>query len=114
MWLRQPERETVTSGAGAGHKLQREKNIMDVFVNGWPLIAVIMALVEWFKKVNVPASALPFVSMGIGVAAGVLYQYSQSPLLSFADWFGAAVSGVVYGLVASGLYDVSVTAKDRF
>lgn len=78
---------------------------MDVFVAGLPLIAVVLALVEWFKKINIPSVALPYVSMAVGVLVGIAYQLSQKPLILFSDWFGAVVFGLAYGLMASGIYD---------
>ena len=79
---------------------------MEVFVAGLPLVAVILALVEWFKKINIPSGALPYVSMAVGIAIGIAFQWSQAPLANFADWFNAVIFGLAYGLMASGLYDV--------
>jgi len=79
---------------------------MEVFVAGLPLVAVILALVEWFKKVNIPSAALPYVSMAVGIAIGIAFQWSQAPLANFAEWFNAVIFGLAYGLMASGLYDV--------
>jgi len=79
---------------------------MEVFVAGLPLIAVILALVEWFKKINIPSAALPYVSMAVGIAIGIAFQWSQAPLANFADWFSAIIFGLAYGLMASGIYDV--------
>lgn len=86
---------------------------MENFVNGIPLIAVVLALVEWCKKVNVPEKLIPFVSMAIGILVGVAFQWSQAPLVTFADWFGAIIGGLVYGLSASGVYDVGKQLVDR-
>ena len=79
---------------------------MEVFVAGLPLVAVVLALVEWFKKINIPSGALPFVSMAVGILVGIAYQWSLAPLASFSEWFNAVIFGLAYGLMASGLYDV--------
>ena len=78
---------------------------MEVFVAGLPLVAVVLALVEWFKKINIPSAALPYVSMAVGIAIGIAFQWSQAPLASFSDWFSAIIFGLAYGLMASGIYD---------
>ena len=79
---------------------------MDAFVNGLPLVAVVMALVEWIKGFGLEGKALRGVSMLVGLAVGLAYQVSIAVPVGFAGWFGAAFYGVALGLVASGLYDV--------
>lgn len=78
---------------------------MDQMINGIPLVAVVIALVEWVKRFGIEGKALNAVSMVIGALVGVAYWYAQAPLMSFADWFGAIVYGLALGLVASGVYD---------
>ena len=78
---------------------------MDQLVNGLPLVAVVLALVEWVKTFGLAGKALRGVSMLIGLAVGVAYQVSVAVPVGFAGWFGAAIYGVTLGLVASGLYD---------
>jgi len=80
---------------------------MEIFIGGLPAVVVILALVEWFKKINVPTVALPYVSMFIGLLFGIGYQWSLAPLITFTDWFNAVFFGIAYGLIASGLYDVA-------
>ena len=79
--------------------------VIDVMVKGIPLFAVVMGLVQWFKTVKVPSAALPFISMSMGLILGVGYQISQTPLVSYGDWFAAVIYGLTLGLVASGIYD---------
>lgn len=86
---------------------------MDQVVNGIPLIALVIALVEWIKKFGVEGKALNAASMAVGAAIGVAYWYAQAPLVSFADWFGAVVYGLALGLAASGLYDAVRSAVTR-
>jgi hypothetical protein len=78
---------------------------MDQVVNGIPLVILVIALVEWFKRLGVSGIALNVVSMTVGVVIGVAYWYAQQPLATFGDWFGAVVYGIALGLVASGIYD---------
>ncbi|GIV86615.1 MAG: hypothetical protein KatS3mg054_0644 [Chloroflexus sp.] len=83
---------------------------MDQIVNGIPLVALVIALVEWVKRFGVEGKALNAVSMAIGAMIGIAYWYAQAPLVSFADWFGAIVYGLALGLVASGIYDAARSA----
>ena len=86
---------------------------MDQVVNGIPLAALVIALVEWVKRIGVEGKALNAVSMAIGAVIGVAYWYAQSPLQSFSDWFGAVIYGLALGLVASGIYDAVRSAVTR-
>ncbi|MEJ5222845.1 MAG: hypothetical protein WHV44_00195 [Anaerolineales bacterium] len=83
---------------------------MDQVVNGIPLAVLVIALVEWVKRFGIEGKALNAVSMAIGALVGVAYWYAQSPLVTFADWFGAIVYGLTLGLVASGVYDAAKSA----
>ena len=84
--------------------------MMDQIVNGIPLTVLVIALVEWVKRFGVDGKALNAISMAIGAGIGVAYWYAQSPLTTFADWFGAAIYGLALGLVASGIYDAARSA----
>ncbi len=86
---------------------------MDQVVNGVPLIVLVIALVEWVKRFGVEGKFLNVISMIVGIVFGVTYLYAQSPLLSFSDWFGAVVYGLVLGLSASGVYDAVRSAATR-
>lgn len=77
---------------------------MDQIVNGIPLVALVIALVEWIKKFGVTGNVLNAVSMAVGAVVGIGYWYAQAPLVGFSDWFGAIVYGLALGLTASGLY----------
>ena len=79
---------------------------MNDLIGGVPLVAVIMALVEYLKKMNVSGNWLLLASLIIGTIAGVAYRYSAAPLATFGEWMGAVVYGLAIGLTASGLYDV--------
>ena len=83
-------------------------NLQDILVAGVPLLLVVIGLVEWVKKINVPSNALPFVSMGIGLVLGSGYQIAENGVpLDFAGWFAVIVFGLAIGLVASGLFDAA-------
>lgn len=83
---------------------------MDQVINGVPLVALVIALVEWIKRFGVSGKALNAASMMVGALIGIAYWYAQSPLTTFADWFGAVVYGLALGLVASGIYDAARSA----
>ncbi len=79
----------------------------NAIVAGVPLTLVVIGLVEWSKRLGLQGKALQVLSMAIGLALGILYQYSLQPPADFAGWFGAAVYGIGMGLVASGIYDAA-------
>ncbi len=83
----------------------------NALVAGIPLVFVVIGLVEWSKRLGVSGKRLLVLSMLVGVALGVLYQYSQQPLEGFSAWFSAAVYGLALGLVASGIYDAARSAR---
>ncbi|MEM4203788.1 MAG: hypothetical protein QXS54_06940 [Candidatus Methanomethylicaceae archaeon] len=85
----------------------------EYLVNGIPLVAVVIGLVEYLKSVGLKGQALSVASLIIGVVLGVAYIYSESPIVTFAEWFRAIVFGLVLGLVASGLYDSVKSAAGR-
>lgn len=78
---------------------------MNDIINGVPLVAVVIGLVEWFKRFGIGGNALMLVSMSIGLILGGAYQYAVNPPADFADWLGLVVYGLMLGLVASGIYD---------
>ena len=74
-------------------------------VNGIPLIFVVMGLVELAKVFGASGKLLTGISVGIGLALGVLYQISLGVPVDFAGWFGAAIYGLALGITASGVYN---------
>lgn len=81
-------------------------------VNGVPLVAVVLGLVEVSKRLGVEGRAAVAVSLGLGLVLGVGYQISVAVPVDFAGYFGAAVYGLALGLTASGLYDVITRRSD--
>lgn len=61
------------------------------------ILPIIIGLVELFKKVGVPAKALPFIALILGVAIGITY-------IAPGDIKQGLIVGVMLGLSASGLY----------
>ena len=81
---------------------------MEMVVNGAPLLALIIGLVEFAKHLGVTGQWSMVLAMVLGVLFGVLwYVYAQGlQVEDFRFWFEAVVAGLVLGLSASGLYDV--------
>jgi len=76
-----------------------------------PLLAFVLALVEWVKKLGVvPPSWYPVVSMVMGALCGIGYKLSLGVITEFAGWFEAIVYGLALGLIASGVYDAAKSA----
>ena len=58
-------------------------------LNGVPLLAVIMGLVEFSKKFGAKDLVCDALSLGLGVVFGLLYQLSTAGLpVDLAGWFG--------------------------
>lgn len=74
-------------------------------VNGIPLVAVILGLVELAKSFGASGRALTGISFGIGAALGIFYQFSVAIPATAGDWFGAVLFGLALGLTACKLYD---------
>lgn len=79
------------------------------------IIAVILGLVEFAKRLGASGNVSLAISVIIGAALGVGHTVSvQGAPVDFAGWFQVSVvGGLAYGLTASGLYDVGkrFTAK---
>jgi hypothetical protein len=81
----------------------------DVIVNGVPLIAMIVGLVEFVRQMGLDGKMLRAISAIFGLLLGLGYQLSLGMPMDFAGWFGAVIYGIGLGIVASGLVD---TARD--
>lgn len=79
----------------------------EVIINGWPIIPIILGLVELVKRLGLKGNVLIIVSMVVGLLMGAGNYIATLGLPSaFAGWFALIVGGLGYGLVASGIYDV--------
>lgn len=83
-------------------------------VNGIPLFAVVLGLVQYVKTLGLKGKELRLVSMGIGLVLGGGYQISTlgATPYTYSVAFGVVIYGLVLGLVASGVYDV-ITNKPQ-
>jgi hypothetical protein len=69
------------------------------------VLAMIVGLVEFAKKLHIEGQASLALSMGLGILFGVLFQVAEL-YPAVAPWFRIAVFGILFGLSASGLYDL--------
>ncbi len=81
-------------------------------VNGIPLVAVILGLVELAKSFGASGRTLTGISFVIGAALGIFYQFSVAIPATAADWFGAILFGLALGLTACKLYDAVRSATN--
>lgn len=81
-------------------------------VNGIPLVAVILGLVELAKSFGASGQTLTGISFAIGAALGIFYQFSVAIPATAADWFGAILFGLALGLTACKLYDAVRSATN--
>ena len=70
------------------------------------LLAMIAGLVETAKKFGLSGNASFALSIGLGVGFGVLYQVMEMNPGVFTTWARVVIYGIIFGLSASGLYDV--------
>ena len=87
---------------------------MDLLVGGASAIVVVTALVEAIKrigKIEGDGAIIVAVIVGLVVAVG-----AQAAALwpGFAVWWQTAISGVLIGLAACGLYDAGQAARSKF
>lgn len=74
-------------------------------VAGIPLVFVIFGLVEFAKSMGGTGKLLTAISFALGVALAILYQITVAFPATPFDWFTVVVIGLVFGIVASGVYD---------
>jgi len=80
--------------------------IANLAVNGVPVMVLVLALVEFAKRLGVKGKASLLLSMVLGVVVGVLAQIATRGMpIDFAGWFGIVAAGLMLGLGASGIYD---------
>lgn len=70
------------------------------------IMAIIVGLVEFAKRMGVHGRAALIASMALGVVLGILERITTQPPTEPAGWFEAVLYGLAYGLAASGLYDL--------
>jgi hypothetical protein len=68
------------------------------------LSVIVFAAVAYLKQWGVSGNWLTGSSFACGLVLGVAWRYAASPLVTFADWFWAALFGLMCGFLASGAY----------
>ena len=84
---------------------------METLLNEAAALAVVMApviaiVVQLVKQANLNTRWLPFISIGLGIAVGIVFA-----LASGADLFLYGLAGFLSGAGASGLFDAVKSAK---
>lgn len=80
--------------------------IDQVAINGIPLILIVFGLVEICKRFGIRGDWLTAASVFLGVLLYVAYSLTQSGSpASVGGWLAVIVTGLAYGLTASGVYD---------
>ena len=81
-------------------------------IDGFSLVLLIVGLVELVKKFGVEGNKLTVISVIIGVLVGVGFKlYGMLP--SVQPWIEIAVTGLAFGLAATGLWDLAKNAGTR-
>lgn len=86
------------------------EELSNAYVNGIPLVLVVIGLVTLIGKLGVTGKAQLATSLVVGMLLGIAYQISLAMPQDFAGWFGAAIYGLALGLVASGIYEAGKSA----
>ena len=80
-------------------------NIDTVVSNSFWVVPLVVAVVQAIKMMGLPTKFAPIISIGVGVGMGLLVNDSFTMTQNL-------LSGVIYGLSASGLYSgITVTQK---
>ena len=84
---------------------------METLLNEAAALAVVMApviaiVVQLVKQADLNTRWLPFISIGLGIAVGIVFA-----LASGADLFLYGLAGFLSGAGASGLFDAVKSAK---
>ena len=75
-------------------------------IDGVSVVLLIVGLVELVKKLGLKGNVLTLVSVVIGILVGVGFKaYGMFP--NMQPWIELVVSGVAFGLAATGLYDLT-------
>jgi hypothetical protein len=88
-------------------------DLLAMIVAGSPLILVIMAIVEFIKRLGMQGKWLLITSMITGVVVGTGYQLSVVFPVTFADYFKLVISGLTWGLAASGVFEAIKSATTK-
>ena len=71
------------------------------------ILALVLGLVEFGKKFGLAGNAVLGLALGLGAILGTAYQVAVTGApAGFAGWFGYVTFGLIFGLAASGLWDV--------
>lgn len=78
-------------------------------IDGWPLLPIVMGLVEFIKKLfpNMEGRWTMLVAFLLGAGLGAGYLFAQGAPDTYTAWFVFIVGCLVYGLVPLGLYSIS-------
>lgn len=97
--------------AGTGGIVRRDRvgereNMMEIVVNGIPLMLVIVGLVEAAKRLGLDPKRAFILALVLGTTFGLIFEIGRI-YPEVEKWFGVVIGGLVVGLAASGLYDLS-------
>lgn len=73
------------------------------------LLALILGLVEFSKRLGASGRVLTILSMVIGVALSVLYSFTHNPPTTPESVWQTVAFGLLHGLAACGIYDFAAT-----
>ena len=75
----------------------------ELAIGGFSLSIVLIVVVQALKKAGLPNKFIPLVTLGLGLAVGIVYFYSNGSSAE-TNLLNCAILGVMSGATASGLY----------
>jgi ABC-type uncharacterized transport system permease subunit len=72
-------------------------------VNPVTLMIIVFGLIEFIKQTGVEGNKLRYISIGLGILLGVVYQL-RSVFLAAQVWIDIVFFGIAVGLAASGIF----------
>ena len=76
-------------------------NLTSYLIYGIPAITLVIGLVKLFQQQGLPSKYAPLASLIIGILAGVTVAITSNQTVLYG-----IVLGIVFGLSASGIYDI--------
>ena len=76
----------------------------ELAIGGFSLSIVLIVVVQALKKVGLPNKFIPLITLGLGLAVGIVYFYTSNGSSAETELLNCAILGVMSGATASGLY----------
>jgi len=93
-------------------------DLLKEVATGSPVVILVLAVVQWFKLFKtkdgnqlITGNGLLIISLLVGLALGILLHMATVMPVGYSGWIQLVIAGLIYGLVASGVFDVIKAAS---